>query len=86
MSTSFVLLNSQLGSEKMITSEIENILKSVDDITYEIQEVYGVYDLVLKISSDNSELLDSIITTKIRRINDIQATLTMVVIDEQSTQ
>ena len=85
MATSFVLLNSQLGSEKVIIDEIESLLKGADDITYEIQGVYGVYDIVLKISSNNSEMLDSIITTKIRRINDIQATLTMVVIDEQST-
>ncbi|WOV93679.1 MAG: Lrp/AsnC ligand binding domain-containing protein [Candidatus Nitrosoabyssus spongiisocia] len=85
MSISFVLLNSQLGSEKTIADEIDNILKSIDGITYEVQEVYGVYDLILKISSDNSELLESVITTKIRRIDNIQATLTMVVIDEQST-
>ena len=83
MSTSFVLLNSELGTDKSIISQIKEILDGVGDIKYEIQGVYGVYDIVLKISSDNLENLRSIITNKIRKINKVQSTLTMMVIEEQ---
>ena len=52
-------------------------------IKYEVQGVYGVYDIVLKISADNADELRSIITNKIRKISKVQSTLTMMVIEEQ---
>jgi len=45
--------------------------------------VYGVYDIILKIIADNTEELRSIITHKIRKIDKVQSTLTMMVIQEQ---
>ena len=83
MSTAFVLLNSDIGSDDSIISQIKDILKQENDIVYEILGVYGVYDIVLKISSDSLENLRSIITNKIRKIGKIQSTLTMMVIEEQ---
>ena len=38
---------------------------------------------MLKISSDNEEKLRKIITEKIRKIDKVQSTLTMIVIEEQ---
>jgi len=83
VSTSFVLLNSELGTDESIISQIKEILDGAGDIKYEIQGVYGVYDIVLKLSSDNLENLRSIITNKIRKISKVQSTLTMMVIEEQ---
>lgn len=82
MSTAYVLLNSDLGSDESIINEVKQILSS-EDIRYEVQGVYGVYDIVLKLSSDDSEKLRAIITNKIRKINKVQSTLTMMVIEEQ---
>ena len=82
MSTAYVLLNSDLGSDESIINEVKQILSN-EDITYEVQGVYGVYDIVLKLSSDDSEKLRGIITNKIRKINKVQSTLTMMVIEEQ---
>ena len=82
MPTAYVLLNSDLGSDSSIIEEIKPILKD-EDIQFEIQGVYGVYDIVLKLSSDNAENLRSIITNKIRKIGKVQSTLTMMVIEEQ---
>lgn len=81
--TAYVLLNSDLGSDQSIIDEVKKILDSDSDIKYEIQGVYGVYDIVLKISADNAEDLRSIITNKIRKIGKVQSTLTMMVIQEQ---
>ena len=71
MPTAYVLLNSDLGSDSSIIEEIKPILKD-EDIQFEIQGVYGVYDIVLKLSSDNAENLRSIITNKIRKIGKVQ--------------
>ena len=82
MPTAYVLLNSDLGSDNTIITEVKQILQE-EDIKYEVQGVYGVYYIVLKLSSDNAEKLRSIITNKIRKIGKVQSTLTMMVIEEQ---
>jgi DNA-binding Lrp family transcriptional regulator len=82
MPTAYVLLNSDLGSDSTIITEVKQILQE-EDVQYEVQGVYGVYDIVLKLSSDNAEKLCSIITNKIRKIGKVQSTLTMMVIEEQ---
>jgi len=80
--TAYVLLNSDLGSDESIISDIKRIL-TAEGVDYEVQGVYGVYDIVLKLSSNDSEKLRSIITNKVRKIGKIQSTLTMMVIEEQ---
>jgi DNA-binding Lrp family transcriptional regulator len=83
VTTAYVLLNSDLGSDESIIAEAKKILASEKNIQFEIQGVYGVYDIVLKITTDTTDHLRSIITNKIRKINKVQSTLTMVVIEEQ---
>jgi len=78
----YVLLNSDLGSDESIINEVKQLLAD-ESITYEVQGVYGVYDIVLKLISDDAEKLRAIITNKIRKISKIQSTLTMMVIEEQ---
>jgi len=82
--TSYVLLNSDLGTDESIIDEVKQILSN-EKLQYEVQGVYGVYDIVLKLSSDNAEELRAIITNKIRKISKVQSTLTMMVIDEQES-
>ena len=83
MPTAYVLLNSDLGSDETIISKVKEILDNEENVKYEVQGVYGVYDIVLKVTSDNSEKLRSVITNKIRKIDKVQSTLTMMVIEEQ---
>ena len=83
MPTAYVLINSDLGTDESIISKIKEILKDEKDIEFTTQGVYGIYDIVLKISSDNTDVLRNIITYKIRKINKVQSTLTMMVIEEQ---
>ena len=83
MTTAYVLLNSDLGTDESIISKIKEILKDEKDVEFTTQGVYGIYDIVLKISSDNTDILRDIITYKIRKINRVQSTLTMMVVEEQ---
>ena len=82
MPTAYVLLNSDLGSDVTIIAEIKEVLAD-ENIEFEVGGVYGVYDIVLKLSSNNAEKLRAIITNKIRKISKVQSTLTMMVIEEQ---
>ena len=83
MPTSYVLINSDLGTDESIIIKIKEILANEKEIEYQIQGVYGVYDIILKLSSDNVDNLRSTITNKIRKITSVQSTLTMMVIEEQ---
>ena len=83
MPTAYVLINSDLGSDDSIISRLKEILKDEKDLKFTTQGVYGVYDIVLSITSDNTDILRNIITNKIRKINNVQSTLTMMVIEEQ---
>jgi len=81
--TAYVLINSDLGTDESIISKIKEILKDEKDVEFTTQGVYGIYDIVLKISSDNTDILRNIITYKIRKINNVQSTLSMMVVEEQ---
>ena len=81
--TAYVLLNSDLGSDETIIKKVKEILESEENVKYEVQGVYGVYDIILKVTSDNSDKLRAVITNKIRKIDKVQSTLTMMVIEEQ---
>ena len=83
MAIAYVLITSDLGSDETIISEAKDILSGQSESQYEIQGVYGVFDVVLKLISEDASNLRSIITNKIRRISQVQSTLTMMVIEEQ---
>jgi len=84
MPTTYILLNSDLGSDVEIIKKIKEILdKEGKSVQYEVQGVYGVYDIVVKISSDSMDHLRNIITNRIRKIDKVYSTLTMMVIEEQ---
>ena len=83
MPIAFVLINSDLGKDVEIIAKIKEIIESEKDVKFELQGVYGVYDIVVKVSSDDSPKLRSIVTNQIRKIENVQSTLTMMVIEEQ---
>ncbi len=52
MPIAYVLINSELGTDTNVISRIKEILTEEQISSFEIQGVYGVFDIVLKISSD----------------------------------
>ena len=81
--TSYVLINSDLGKDVEIIAKIKEVMKEQNDVKVEIQGVYGVYDIILKLSADDTSKLRSIVTNDIRKIENVQSTLTMMVIEQQ---
>ena len=84
MPTSYILINSDLGADETIIKNIKESLADEKDVQYKIKGVYGVYDIVLKLTSENADTLRSTITNKIRKIISVQSTLTMMVIEDQA--
>ncbi len=83
MPTTYILINSDLGSDVEIIKKIKEILDKEKEVQYEVQGVYGVYDIIVKITSNSMEKLRGIITNNIRKIDKVYSTLTMMVIEEQ---
>ena len=72
-----------LGKDVEIIAKIKEMLAQQNDVKLEIQGVYGVYDIILKLSAGDSAKLRSIVTDDIRKIENVQSTLTMMVIEQQ---
>jgi DNA-binding Lrp family transcriptional regulator len=81
--TAYILINSDLGTDVSIIEYLNKTLAEEKDIQFEVDGVYGVYDIIVKLTSENGETLRGIITNRVRTIDHVQSTLTMMVIDEQ---
>ncbi len=78
MHSAFVLMNAELGKEAQIVNE----LKKVPHVK-EVYPVYGVYDVLMVIESDSMEALRETITAKVRKLDGIKSTLTMIIVKDQ---
>jgi len=72
----FVLINSEIGSEGEVLRE----LKKMDGVK-EAYTVYGVYDVIAKVEACSMDKLKDIITWRIRKLEKVRSTLTMIVIE-----
>lgn len=79
MATAYVLINCELGSEESIIQQ----LKGLDGVK-EVHGTFGVYDILVKIESETVEKLRETITWKIRKIEKIRSTLTLMGIEGQA--
>ena len=78
MTTAYVLINCDLGSEGKVISE----LKSLEDVV-EVHGTFGAYDILAKVETELVEKLRETITWKIRKIDKIRSTLTLMGIEGQ---
>ena len=75
MNVAFVLINTDLGAD----AEVREALRKIDEVK-EVYGVYGVYDIVVRIEADTLELLKDTISSKIRTLDNVKSTLTMIVV------
>ncbi len=78
MPIAYVLISCELGSEKAIVDE----LKTIEGVK-EVQPTYGIYDILAKVEVQDEHKLREIITFKIRKMNQVRATITLLKIKEQ---
>ncbi len=78
MAIAYVLINCDLGYEEQIIEE----LKHLSDVK-EVHGTFGAYDIVAKVESDQITTLRETITWKIRKIDSIRSTLTLMAVEDQ---
>jgi len=74
METVYVLIVSETGSEQQV---IEKLL--MNDEIKEVNQVWGAYDIVVKVVGSTSDAVREIITGKIRIIEGIKTTVSLIV-------
>jgi len=79
METAYVLLNCDLGCEEAIIED----LKHIDSIS-EVSGTYGAYDIIAKVENSERDKLRDIIIWKIRKLEHVRSTLTLMGIPEQN--
>ncbi len=77
ISRALVLINVEAGSENHVLKDV----KEVEGVE-EAYISYGVYDIVAKVFVISMDALKEIITNKLRQINKVRATLTLMLIEE----
>ena len=78
MAKAYVLINCDLGSEDDMIRDIRK-LEYVKNVT----GTFGAYDIVARVEADTSEQLREAITWKIRKMNKIRSTLTLMGVEGQ---
>ena len=78
MAIVYVLINCDLGYEEQVIEE----LKHISDVK-EVHGTYGAYDMVAKVESDQITALRETMTWKIRKIDRVRSTLTLMAIEDQ---
>jgi len=71
-----VLINTEIGSE----ADVLGTLKKVEGVVQSFA-VYGVYDIIANVEADTMDKLKEIVTWRIRRLDKVRSTLTMIVVE-----
>jgi len=79
VATAYILINCELGSEESIIQQLKNL-----DGVSEVHGTFGAYDILAKIESPQVEDLRDSFSWKIRKIDKIRSTLTLMGIEGQS--
>ena len=79
METAYVLLTCDLGHEDTVIKD----LKHIDSIS-EVSGTYGAYDIIAKVENSERDKLRETILWKIRKLEHVHSTLTLMAIQGQN--
>ncbi len=77
MPSAFVLINVESGSEDEVFKQVKNM----PSVT-EAYVSYGVYDLIIKVKAATMNELKDTVSHKIRTLNKVRSSLTLIMIEE----
>lgn len=78
MPMAYVLINTEPKNMEDVVSTLEEL-----DAVVEIFPVYGVYDVVAKIQAETMEKLKDIVTWKVRSLDNVRSTITMLILEDK---
>ena len=73
----FVMISAETGRDGQVLNE----LKKIEHVK-EACLTYGAYDVVAKVEAETREKLEEVITGKVRKLDNVRSTLTMMVVEE----
>ena len=74
MAKAYVLLKVKPGYERNIVTQLKKI-PEIEDIS----ELYGEWDIIIKVSVEKFQELDALLSEKMRKIKGVTLTSTMIV-------
>ncbi len=77
MPQAFVLINVESGAEEEVVGQLKKV-EGVEEAYYS----YGVYDIISKVKADSMEKLKETVTRRIRTLNRVRSTLTLIMMEE----
>ena len=77
MTSAFLFINAEL----LFIEDVINKLKEVPEIV-DIYKVQGIYDIIARANSDTEEKLKELVSERIRRIDKITGTVTVIIARE----
>ncbi len=75
MRKAFVLVNSDVGSE----TELQSELKRLEGVTA-VYQVYGLFDLIVEVEAESDRKLKEIVFSKIRPLKYVKSTITLAAV------
>lgn len=72
MEKAYILVSCEIGTEQELASKLEQI-----DQVKQVTITYGDYDIVIEAETDDAKMMDSVITSKIRKLEKIRSTITL---------
>ncbi|OGD45916.1 hypothetical protein A3K69_04395 [Candidatus Bathyarchaeota archaeon RBG_16_57_9] len=70
----YIMMNIKSGSEDEVCDKLTNYKEVI-----EVSTIYGEYDAIIKVKTEDMKTLDSFIITKLRSIPNIFLTATMLI-------
>jgi DNA-binding Lrp family transcriptional regulator len=77
MTSAFLFINAEL----LFIEDVINKLKGVPEIA-DVYKVQGIYDIIARVNSDTEEKLKELVSERIRRIDKITGTVTVIIAKE----
>ncbi len=72
MEKAYILLSCEIGKEQELASHLR-IISEIKNVMI----TYGDYDIVLEAETENPKKMDTLITSKIRKLEKIRSTITL---------
>ncbi|HJY10650.1 MAG TPA: Lrp/AsnC ligand binding domain-containing protein [Nitrososphaeraceae archaeon] len=77
MTSAFLFINAEL----LFIEDVLNKLKEVPEIV-DVYKVQGIYDIIARVNSDTEKKLKELVSERIRRIDRITGTVTVIIAKE----
>ena len=80
MNIVYILVQCTIGHEMEVLSDLVKL-----DLVKEAKGTFGYYDILVKIEAQSEKEIEKIVTKKIRRVKNVNATTTLSVISGQES-